>query len=187
MGRNTGKQVMATLASAIVLMAMASPASAALSASLQPLSLPLVPYSHQGRTITGSTVLTASDDTLFCTPQILLVPAIGSGWRVSLQATDFRYTGPNQGANISAGNLAVASVQGPVTRSGMAVDQAHGPRVPGTSPVGSLSHARIVLTADPGYGCGTYTLGINLALALPAGTRAGTYTSTLTTTITAGP
>jgi hypothetical protein len=190
MGRGTAIRMIARaglLAVALVLVAIAAPASAALTVSLQQLSFPAVAYSHQARTVTGSTVLAASDSTLLCTPQILLVPAVGSGWNVSLRASDFLYSGPNNGAGIPAGNLAVASVQAPVRQSGMAVDQVHGPRVPATSPAGSLDQTRVVLTADPGYGCGTYTQQINLALTLPANTRAGTYTSTITTTITAGP
>lgn len=188
MGRTGGQpRVLLVLVCVLCLLATAAPASAALSASLQQLALPAVPYSHQAQTVTGGTVLTASDDTLLCTPQILLVPAVGSGWHVSLQASGFRYSGPNHGTDIPAASLALASVQGPVVRSGMAVDQTHGPRVPAASPAGSLDQARTVLSTDPGYGCGTYTQGITLALTLPGGTRAGTYTSTLTTTITAGP
>lgn len=165
----------------------ATPASAALTASLQALTMPESPYSHQARTVTGKTVLSAADDTEWCSPPILLIPAIGSGWNVSLKASDFVYSGPNRGSGIPAQNLAITSVGPPTAQSGMAVDATDGPRVPGDSPTGSLDQARVVLSTNPGYGCGSYTQGIDLALSLPARTRAGTYTSTITTTITAGP
>jgi hypothetical protein len=153
------------------------PASAALSTSLDPLTLPSVTASHQPQTVTGRTVLTASD----------LGPVPGLGWHVNVQASNLVYSGPNQGMDIPAGYLSIVSAEAPVASSGQPVDSVNGPMVPVVSPAGSLDIARMVLHSNAGYGAGVYTQGIHLSLMIPADTRAGTYTSTITTTIAAGP
>lgn len=156
------------------------PASAALTASLQDLALPAVPYSHSVQTTSGRAVLTATDSSLAMT---------GSGWHVSEQASDLVYSGPNEGTSIPAMNLAIVSVEDPVaaTELDQSVSATGGPRAPSPAPVGSLDAARVVLQADPEYGSGTYTQGMVLSLTIPPRTRAGTYTATITTTISSGP
>lgn len=175
------------LASALLAM-FALPASAALTAELDALILPAVVTSHQPQTVTGRTVLTASDSSLY-TPPLGLEPGVseGEGWYVTLQASTFVYSGPNQGMNIPAGSLAIVSFEAPAAASGQPVDPVNGPMVPVVSPAGPLDSARTVLHANSGYGAGTYTQGINMSLTIPADARAGTYTSTITTTIAAGP
>lgn len=165
------------------------PASATLTASLQSLTLPAASYSHNQQTTTGRAVLTATDTSLYVPP---VPPAtqgvgLGSGWHVTEQASALVYSGPNNGVNIPAVDLAIVSVEAPVASSGQPVDPVNGPRAPTVSPAGSLDSARMVLHANSGYGAGTYTQGINLSLTIPAQTRAGTYTSTITTTIGSGP
>ncbi|HET7399538.1 MAG TPA: hypothetical protein VFJ94_13555 [Intrasporangium sp.] len=164
----------------------AGPAGASLTATVADLVLPATPYSHRAQTTSGRLVLTAADSTSVCTPPGSGVGS-GAGWHVSEQASDLTYTGPNHGADIAAAKLAIVSVEEPVVVAGMPVDPVGGPRVPHTSPVGSLDSPRTVLSAEPGYGCGTYRQGITLELSIPPRARAGTYTATITTTIAAGP
>jgi hypothetical protein len=71
--------------------------------------------------------------------------------------------------------------------AGQAVDGTNGPKVPASTPVGTLDSARKVIQANANYGLGIYTQGLSVALDVPAQSRAGTYTGTLTTTISAGP
>jgi hypothetical protein len=52
---------------------------------------------------------------------------------------------------------------------------------------GTLDAPVTVLVAGAGFGQGTYTVPVNLSLAVPAESRVGTYTGTLTTTISAAP
>lgn len=165
------------LLAGLLLAAGVLPASATLTASLAPLALPSVVTSHEPQTVTGRTVLTASD----------LGPEPELGWHVNVQASTFVYSGPNQGMDIPAWSLAIVSVEAPVASSGQPVDPVNGPMVPELSPAGSLDSARTVLHANSGYGAGTYTQGINMSLMIPADARAGTYTSIVTTTIAAGP
>lgn len=175
------------LASALLAM-FALPASAALTAGLDPLTLPAVVSSHSAQTVTGRTILTAADSSVY-NPPVGLEPGSseGEGWHVTLQASTFVYSGPNQGMNIPAGSLAIVSVEAPAVSSGQPVDPVNGPAVPVVSPAGPLDSARTVLHANPGYGAGTYTQGINMSLTIPADARTGTYTSTITTTIAASP
>lgn len=160
----------------LAVLALAVPASAALTASVQDLVMPAAPYSHHPQTTSGRAVLTAATGNL-----------LGVGWNVTEQSSALVYSGPNQGASIPAANLSVASVEAPVAQTGsQPIDPTGGPKAP-TSAAGSLDTPRMVLQANSGYGEGTYTQGIALSLTIPAYTRAGTYTATLTTTISTGP
>ncbi|MEZ2388338.1 hypothetical protein AB6813_02100 [bacterium RCC_150] len=165
------------------------PAMAALSASLGALSLPAVVSSHSPRTTTGRTVLTVTDTSLYTPPVLPGTQGIGlgAGWHVTIQASALSYSGPNNGTNIPAANLAIVSVETPTATSGQPLDPVNGPMAPTLSPAGPLDSARMILHANSGYGAGTYTQGVNLSLTIPANTRAGTYSSTITTTIGSGP
>lgn len=180
----------AVLLAAVLAAAGVGPASASLTASLQALTMPAAPYSHNAQTTTGRAVMTATDTSMYVPP---VPPAtqgtgMGTGWHVTEQASALVYTGPNNGTAIPAAALAIVSVEAPVASSGsQPVDPVNGPMVPTVSPAGSLDSARMVLHANSGYGAGTYTQGINLSLTIPAQSRAGTYTSTMTTTIGSGP
>lgn len=179
------------MASAAIVLIAVSPASAALSASVDGVVLPEVVTSHEVQVTSGRIVLTATDDTATCVPPDpeLGTEASGDGWHVSVHASPLVYSGIHAGIELPASALAVESVDPvPMHIDGPSmIDPTHGPKVPATSPVGSLDSPRIILTANPGYGCGTYTEGINLSLTIPADTIAGAYTSTISTTITTGP
>lgn len=155
----------------------AGPVLAALSASVANLTLPAVTSSHTAQVSTGTMTLTATDTA---------VP-VGLGWNVTIQASAFVYSGPNNGANIPASSFALTSAAAPVRVSGQAVDATNGPKVPPASPIGTLDVARKVLQANALFGVGTYTQALGVSLSLPAEARTGTYTTSLTTTISAGP
>jgi hypothetical protein len=168
----------------LAVLALAVPASAALTASVENLEMPAVPYSHHPQTTSGRAVLTATDSSLYVP---LVGNLLGIGWHVTGQTSALVYSGPNQGTSIPAANLSVASVEAPVAQTGsQPIHPIGGPRA-AASPAGSLDTPRKVLQANSGYGAGTYTQGIALSLTIPANTRAGTYTATLTTTISTGP
>jgi len=154
----------------------ALPARAALTASLSDLTLPPVLYSHMDQTSAGTVTLTATESA----PPTL-------GWNVTIVSSDLAYTGGNTGTPIPASQLALTSAGAPSVASGQAVDAVGGPKVPLISPVGSLESPRRVLHALVGFGNGTYTQQLGLALTVPGRSRAGTYTATITTTIASGP
>ena len=177
---------------AVTSLAFPVPAWAALSASVADLALAAVPYSHANRATTGTLTLTARDTGR--EQCILLVcSTVNDGWNVTLLASPFAYTGPNNGTAIPAGNLVITSAHPPTPVSGQAIDPTGGPRT--TNVTGSLDVARKVLQADgPSgglsptyYGIGTYQQPIEASLTVPGGSRAGSYTTTLTVTMSAGP
>jgi hypothetical protein len=178
------------LAAGLTVLTGAAPASAALQATLTvaPQAFSAV-SSHDVQTLTADAVLTVTDDTPYM-PLLAVVPGLGSGdgWHVTEVASPLAYSGPNGGTAIPAGSLAVISA-GPPAAAGdsQPVDPGSGPLVPDLTTSASLDVPRMVLHADSGYGAGTYTQDIVLALTLPADTRAGMYTSTITTTIDSGP
>lgn len=187
------KRSVATIAVASVALVMTSVSSARaeLSAAVDGMTLPAVVSSHEIQVTSGRLFLTVADDTSVCTPpdpsQGLL--GSGTGWNVSVQASPLAYSGPNVGSALPAAALAIVEVD-PVPShiaGPSAVDPENGPMVPAVSPVGTLDSPRIILIANPGYGCGTYTEGINVSLTIPADTIAGTYSSTISTTIASGP
>lgn len=183
--RHPGRLLRTLLLSVLLSVAAGSaPASAALSAGLGNLVLPSAPSSHAGSTVSGKAVLTVRDTTLYLISGL----GTGSGWNVTVQATDLAYSGPNHGTALRAQNLAVTATDPPAASTGsQPVDPVHGPKAPVLPAAASLDVARKVLQADARYGAGTYTQGITLSLTIPPDTRVGTYTATITTTITSGP
>ena len=145
-------------------------------ASIANLALGSVGYSHSQQAQAGTMTLTADDST-----------GSGEGWNVTVQSSNFAYSGSNGGTNIPAANFALTSAAAPAHVAGQAIDGAAGPEVPGTSPIGALDVARKTVRAGVGYGSGTYTQALGVELTIPAQSRAGTYTGTLTVTISAGP
>jgi hypothetical protein len=145
-------------------------------ASVADLTLTSVTTSHVDATIPGTMTLTADDST-----------GSGAGWNVTIQTSDFVYSGSNNGTNIPAANFSLSSASTPVATAGQAVDGTSGPMVPATSPVGTLDTARKTIQAAANFGQGTYTQALGVSLTVPADSRAGTYTGTLTTTIAAAP
>lgn len=188
--RRTVRQRPAVLVLSLsVLLALAMPSSAwaALSASVADLTMPAEPYSHDVQTATGSLTLTARDT------GAAGLGLTNEGWNVTLQSSDFAYSGPNDGTPIPAANLAVTMAHPPTTVSGQAISAIGGPRT--TNVTGSLDTPRKTLQADgpsglitlTHYGIGTYEQLIDVSLRVPGQTRAGTYTTMLTVTISAAP
>jgi len=146
------------------------------SASIADLVLGTLSYSHDAQVQTGTMTLTADDST-----------GTGAGWNVTIEASDFVYSGTAGGADISAANFSITTADAPAMTAGMAVDATNGPKVPASGATGALDSARKVIQADASYGLGTYTQDLETELSLPEQTRAGTYASMLTVTIAAAP
>lgn len=149
-------------------------------ASVADLALTSTAYSHTAQTSTGSMTLTADDST-----------GSNAGWNVTIQTSAFVWSagsgGASSGTNIPAANFSLTSAAAPVMTAGQAVDVTGGPKVPATSPVGTLDSARKTVQANTTFGNGTYTQALGVSLSIPAYSAAGTYTGTLTTTIAAAP
>ncbi|GAB4336848.1 MAG: hypothetical protein Kow0010_24800 [Dehalococcoidia bacterium] len=138
-------------------------------------TLAAVNYSHSDQSNAGTLTLTVDDSS-----------GTGDGWNVTIQSSNFVYTGVNNGTDIPAANFSITAANAPVLVAGQAIDATNGPKV-SASPTGSLDVARKVIEANAGYGQGTYTQVLDVSLTVPGGSRAGTYTATLTVTIAAGP
>ncbi len=145
-------------------------------ASVANLTLTPLTYSNNAQSNAGTMTLTVDD-----------ASGTGAGWNVTILSSAFVYSGANNGANIPAANFSLTAAATPVMTAGQAVDGTNGPKVPATSPVGTLDSARKVIQANADYGLGTYTQALNVSLSVSAQSRAGTYTGTLTTTISAAP
>jgi hypothetical protein len=147
------------------------------SASIANLTLSAVSYSHSAQTSSGTMVLTADDSS-----------GSGAGWNVTVQGSDFVYTGSNGGTDIPAANFSVTAASAATSTAGQTVDGTGGPKVPAAfSAPATLDSARKTLQANANYGQGTYTQNLSVSLAIPAQSRVGTYTGTMTVTISSGP
>jgi hypothetical protein len=111
----------------------------------------------------------------------------GAGWHVTVQSTDFVYSGPNGGTAIPAARLALARADVPTMTAGQEIDATGGPRVPAGLANVTFDLPRTVLEAGAGFGAGTYTQNLAVRLDIPAQSRAGTYVGTLTTTMSSAP
>lgn len=109
----------------------------------------------------------------------------GAGWKVTVLASDFAYSGANSGTAIPAANLALTSSGTPAVTAGQAVDPTGGPNAVTLS--GTFDAALKVINATAGFGQGTYQQVLGVNLTVPAQSRVGTYTGTLTVTVTSGP
>lgn len=186
--RRPPRLTLALALAAVVTTAVVIPASAAnivtqtvnagtRSSSIADVSLSAVTYSHNAQSSTGTMVLTADDSS-----------GSGAGWNVTVQSSDFVYSGSNGGTNIPAVNFTVTSASAATSTAGEAVSPIGGPKVPLTfTTPASLDVARKTLQAELTFGEGTYTQSLGASLALPAAARVGTYTGTMTVTISAGP
>jgi hypothetical protein len=157
-----------------------SVAAGSRTASVANLNLGGVSASHADQESAGTMVLTADDST-----------GSNAGWNVTVQTTNFVWSpgsgGASSGADIPAGNFSITSAAAPVSTDGQAVDATGGPKVPASSPVGTLDSPRKTVQAEAAFGNGTYTQDLGVNLTVPADSAAGTYTGTLTTTISAAP
>jgi hypothetical protein len=146
-------------------------------ASIGNLTLTALNYSHSGQSQTGTLTLTADDST-----------GSGAGWNVTVQSSDFSYTGSSaNGSSIPASNFAITTANAPAKTAGQTIDATNGPKVPGAGATGTLDSAHKVIMANASYGLGTYTQALNVSLDVPAQSRAGDYSATLTVTISAAP
>lgn len=147
-----------------------------LTASVANLGLTGIATHHTNQNKTGSMTLTVDDST-----------GTGSGWNVTIETSDFAYDGDYNGVDIPAENFSLTSAGTPSMTAGQTVDSTDGPKVPGTSPVGTLDQARKTVQASVDFGKGTYTQSLGVNLVVPADSLVGTYTGTLTTTVSASP
>ena len=168
--------------SAILLLMIPLQASAALSASVADLTMPGRPYSHAQQTATGNLTLTATD-----TGTCIVFICTNNGWHVTIQASNFAYTGPNLGSAIPAANFSITQAHPPTSPSGDPISPQGGPRVPASNSTGSLNTPRETLEADDNFGLGSYRQVIDVSLIVPGQSRTGSYRTTLTVTISAGP
>lgn len=145
-----------------------------LTANLADLGLTAVDYAHADQQSPGNVELTVDDSS-----------ATGDGWNVTVQSSDFVYTGDNAGTAIPAANFALTSAGTPVVVAGQGIDGTGGPRA--MTQTGTLDAARTVIEAGAGFGQGEYTQDLGVALTVPGQSRAGTYTGTVTTTANSGP
>lgn len=133
-------------------------------------------YSHADQTNDHNLNLTVNDNT-----------GTGEGWNVTVQSSNFIYSGDYNGTDINASNFEILSANTPQYISGQAIDGGNGPKAPSSNATGSLDVARKVLHSNPGYGQGSYSQALNVRLTVPGMSRAGTYTASLTVTISSGP
>lgn len=146
-------------------------------ASIADLTLAAITYSHSAQASAGTMVLTADDSS-----------GSGAGWNVTVQSSDFVYSGANSGSDIPAANFSVTSASTATSTAGEPVDVLGGPKVPlAFSAPATLDSARKTLQAEVGFGEGTYTQNLGVSLSVPAQSRVGTYTGTMTVTISSGP
>jgi hypothetical protein len=145
--------------------------------SIADTSLTAVNYSHSSQSQSGSMTLTADDST-----------GSGLGWNVTVQSSDFAYSGSATDAtDIPAVNFSITTANTPSMTAGQAIDATNGPKVPSSGATGTLDSAHKVIQANASYGLGTYTQALDVNLAVPAQSRAGLYTGTMTVTISAAP
>lgn len=153
-------------------------------ASIANVELDSVAYSHSANQSDGSMVLTIDDSR-----------GSGAGWAVTVESSNFVYSGDNGGTDIPAANFALTNAGAPVQTAGQAVDTGGddadptGPQIgnmeDGVS--GTLDDPIVVSVAGPGFGQGTYTQALEVELDIPAMSRAGVYTGTLTVTEASAP
>lgn len=147
-------------------------AGGTLSASISNAALSGVNYSFStAQTSTGAFTLTVDDSR-----------GTASGWNVVVSASNFA-SGTDTIANT---NFSLGTVATPVITGGQAVSATGGPRAVQPT-VATLDAARKVISADAGFGEGSYTQNLPVSLAIAAGTNAGTYTSTAAVTSASGP
>jgi hypothetical protein len=96
-------------------------AGGGLSASVANLNFPNVAYENATHEVSGTMVLTADDSR-----------GSSAGWSVSIQGSDFVYTGANGGTDIPAANFALTSAQEPTALAGQPVSlvASTGPQIP---------------------------------------------------------
>lgn len=119
-------------------------------------------------------VVTATEHKAYCTVTVAVAdPTLhNTGWRLSLNATDFTCT---CGGTLPPNALIVESSSGPVVISGQPVDSKGGPNLQVNSVGRSPDGSRPLMVAKPGFGNGAYTMTLTLRLSYPAKTKPGLY------------
>jgi hypothetical protein len=147
-----------------------------LEAYVADVSLGAVFYSNDQQSSSGTLVLNVDD------PR-----GSSEGWNVTIASSDFVYGGTSTtGKDIPVTGFAFTA-NGTVSKTaGQDIDQTGGPST-GTISGASLETAQMVISANEGFGSGTYTESLPVALVIPPLSQVGTYTATLTVTITSGP
>lgn len=104
----------------------------------------------------------------------------GAGWHVLLTVPDF--TNPGVGANIPASQVSMTAPVVTATAGSLITN------VQGNTSAGNFNTGEKIVTADVGYGMGTYLVSPRiLKLTVPANASVGTYTSTATIAVVSGP
>jgi hypothetical protein len=142
-------------------------------ADLSSLAFDPLSYSNAEQLSSGTMSLTADDST-----------GTGAGWNVTIQSSEFVYSGPYDGVNIPAANVSIVEPGAPALVAGEAITSESGPFA-GLG--GSLDTPRKVIYANEGGGKGTYNQALPIVLTIPGGSLAGSYTSSFTVTMSAGP
>ena len=149
-----------------------------LSASVADLALTSSGYNNAAHDVSGTMVVTADDSR-----------GTGAGWSVTVEGSEFTYSGAAGGTDIPAANFALTSAEQPTWVAGQLVSltAANGPQIPPEIVYGSLETPIKTIRATAAYGAGTYRQNLGVTLTIPAQSHVGTYTGTLTTTISATP
>jgi hypothetical protein len=173
---------------AALIFGVAVPAGA-ITASVGDLALPAATYSHSSQT-KSSTMTLVVNSSGYCTG-LVGISLVCSGWHVTIQSSQFAYSGTHSGTSIPAVNFSLTALGTPVSTGGDAINATHGPRASATGMPATLDQARRTVESDSSLlvsvGQGTYTQALGVALVIPGQSLAGTYTGTLTITITASP
>lgn len=142
-------------------------------ADLSSLTFDPLRYSNAEQISSGVMSLTADDNT-----------GTGAGWNVTVQSTDFVYSGQYAGIDIPAANVSIVDPGDPVVVTGEAITSEDGPFA---GQGGSLDTPRKVLFANEGGGKGSYDQTLPVLLTIPGGSLVGSYTGNFTVTMSAGP
>jgi hypothetical protein len=146
-----------------------------LTASIVSASLSPVIYSNEANTSSGQIVIMVNDrrGTL-------------AGWSVTLSSSDFLYSGESTaGSGLPNNLLAITSASQPTGVTGQPIGTG-GPYANPGAP-GNFGTTRTVVTADSGYGSGSYQQVLDISLSIPPYTQVGTYTATLIVATVAAP
>lgn len=145
-----------------------------LSAVVADATMSPVAYNNEAQGSTGNLVLSVDDGR-----------GTSEGWHVTISSSDFVYGGASTlGIAIPATGFVITTPGTPVLVLGQPVDGTGGPNA-GIG--GSLNAARETISAEVGFGSGTYTQQLPVTLAIPAFSQTGTYVADLTVLISSAP
>ena len=147
-----------------------------LTASLTTSDFPVLNYSDQERSNNASMTLRVDDER-----------GTYEGWNVTLQASNFVYSGNASGSNdIPAENLHILQ-QGYSNQSLRNLDGGNTNSMDVLGMNNKLHQQTMVLRAQKNAGAGSYELTIPVQMKVRGGSPVGSYTSTITVTSSSGP